>query len=306
MGFGTIAAVGAFATPLVLCLCVGCTDVRPVGSLTTDGGGEGGEDGGPGGSAAAIQVLVWNNALTYGHAARALAIPYLVAREATDNIRFDTTYAHTGTDYQEGPVDTDFDASVFTDEGLDKYDVVMFLHTTGNTIDDDQKSVRRQALQDFIEKKGRGFVGVHSATDTYQANAADPWPWYVDFIGTNYASHTVVGTPGVAQPYQNMTHPILTAANTPAMWSRSDEWFVFTREPLFSPIPGVTMLLTCHDQINATERPSAWVHQMPPAAGSARGGRMFYTAFGHLTSTFEEPQVVDLVIAGIKWAAGRL
>ena len=75
---------------------------------------------------------------------------------------------------------------MFTDQGLDKYDVVMFLNTTGNTLDDGMKTVRRQALQDFIEKKARGFVGVHSATDTYQLkDATDPWPWYVDFIGAN-------------------------------------------------------------------------------------------------------------------------
>jgi type 1 glutamine amidotransferase len=267
-----------------------------------DAGMEGGAGDAP------IQVLVWNNALTWGHAARALAIPYLEARELTDNIRFDTTYAHTGSNYQDGPTDAVFDASVFTDQGLEKYDVVMFLNTTGNTIDDDMKSVRRQALQDFIEKKARGFVGVHSATDTYQLkDATDPWPWYVDFIGANYASHTIYGTPGVAQYFQNMTHPILNAAGIPTAWSRSEEWFVFTRDPLFSPIPGVKMLLTCHDQINATERPSAWVHEMPPPQTSAsRGGRMFYTAFGHFTSAFEEPLVMDLIIAGIKWSAGRL
>ena len=327
MALAKTVAAGAFAAPLFL---FACTELRPLGTVTTDaGGGTGGAGptgaagaggGGTGGMVDAggadveggagdppIQVLVWNNALTWGHASRALAIPYLEARELTDNIRFDTTYAHTGANYQDGPTDAVFDASVFTDQGLEKYDVVMFLNTTGNTIDDDMKSVRRQALQDFIEKKARGFVGVHSATDTYQIkDATDPWPWYVDFIGANYASHTIYGTPGVAQYFQNMTHPILDAAGIPTAWNRSEEWFVFTRDPLFSPIPGVKMLLTCHDQINATERPSAWVHEMPPQTSASRGGRMFYTAFGHFTSAFDEPLVMDLIIAGIKWSAGRL
>jgi type 1 glutamine amidotransferase len=323
VALGKTVAAYAFAATLFLCACA---DLRPLGTLTTGGAGGAGStgaagaggigsggttgaggvggDGGLGGPA--IQVLVWNNALTWGHASRALAIPYLEARERTDNIRFDTAYAHTGSNYQDGPTDTVFDASVFTDEGLDKYDVVMFLNTTGNTIDDAMKTVRRQALQDFIEKKARGLVGVHSATDTYQNNATDPWPWYVDFIGANYVSHTFYGTPGVAQYFQDMTHPILIAASTPPVWNRSEEWFVFTRDPLLSPIPGVKMLLTCHDQINATERPSAWVHEMPAQASAPRGGRMFYTAFGHFTSAFEEPPVMDLIIAGIKWAAGRL
>ena len=291
MARGKMVGVGAGISTLFLCAC---TDLRPLGSVTTDA------------AQPPIQVLVWNNALTYGHASRVLALPYLQARELTDNVRFDTTYAHTGANVQEGPTDEAFNASVFTEQGLDKYDVVLFLNTTGNTIDDDQKTVRRQALQDFIEKKGRGFVGTHSATDTYQPEAADPWPWYVDFIGANYVSHTIYGTPGVAQYFQGMTHPILQSAATPAIWNRSDEWFVFARDPLFAPVPGVKMLLTCHDQKNALERPSAWVHEMPVQAGAPRGGRLFYTAFGHFTSAFEEPAVIDLIIAGIKWAAGRL
>ena len=65
----------------------------------------------------------------------------------------------------------------------------------GTTIDDSQKATRRQALQDFITKKGRGFVGTHSATDTYQNNS---WPWYVDFIGANFKDHSNAGTSGTA------------------------------------------------------------------------------------------------------------
>ena len=45
---------------------------------------------------------------------------------------------------------------------------------------------------------------------------------------------------------------------------------------------------------------------MPPQGSAVRGGRMFYTAFGHFTPAFQEPAVMNLIIAGIKWAAGRL
>src|SRR3954464_11257998 len=142
-----ILAVGLIAASLTP---FACTETRPLGSVIT--GGAGGTDalgaGGMGGASAGgpIQVLVWNNALKYGHASRVQAIPYLKARESSDNIAFDTTYAHTGTNVQEQVSDTTFDASVFTDQGLDRYDVVLFLNTTGNTLDDGMKSVRRQAL----------------------------------------------------------------------------------------------------------------------------------------------------------------
>jgi type 1 glutamine amidotransferase len=269
------------------------------------GGGTGGTGTGTGGTAGTgntgpIQVLIWNNALSYGHAARVGAIQYLKARETTDNIKFDTTYAHTG-NVTEGPSDTTFDASVFTDAGLDKYDVVLFLDTTGTTIDDTQKTARRQALQDFIEKKGRGFVGTHSATDTYQGGS---WAWYVNFIGANFDQHSNAGTPGTATYYQGASHAILAAAATPNPWNRSEEWYTFKSKP--ESISGIKLLLTCHDNSITTERPTAWVHEMPVMTGAPRGGRMFYTAFGHSTSAFMEKPVMDMIIAGIKWAAYRL
>src|SRR4051812_3190451 len=75
-----------------------------------------------------IKVLIWNNALTYGHQSRMTAIPLFLAQAAANSIEFDTTYAHTQT-LAEGTVDSKADYSVFTDAGLDKYDVVFFLNT---------------------------------------------------------------------------------------------------------------------------------------------------------------------------------
>jgi type 1 glutamine amidotransferase len=244
-----------------------------------------------------IRVLLWNTALTYGHQSRITAIPVLEAQAAANNIQFDTRYAHTQT-LPEGTVDSTSDPSVFTDEGLDAYDVIFFLNTTGNTIDSDGNvTVHRQALTDFIEKKGRGFVGTHSATDTYDSG----WTWYTDFIGANFSAHANANTPGSARWSPGLTHPILTAAAVPNPWNRSEEWYAFTRDPLSSAIPGITVLLTCTDTSNQFgERPSAWVHDMPG------GGRMFYTAFGHFVSAFQEKAVMDMIVAGIKWAAHRL
>ena len=278
----------------------------------TIGAGGGGETGGTAGTGAGgaggttpegpIRVLIWNNAIIYGAASRVTAIPLFKAREATDNILFDTTYAHTAP-VPEGPVDAIFDASVFTDEGLDRYDVVLFLNPTGNTLDDGMKDVRRAALRDFIEKKGRGFVGTYMASFSYN-NAS--WPWYGDFIGAGLAAMIPTNTPGVAQFAANATHPILTAARTPTPWTRLEAWIMFTRDPRSSPIPGITVLLTAHDQEATTERPCVWVHEMPMDPAGTSQGRMFYAAFGFRLSAFEEPDVMNLMIAGIKWAAHRL
>ncbi len=63
----------------------------------------------------------------------------------------------------------------------------------------------------------------------------------------------------------------------------------------------MTVLLQATDTTNQFgTRPSAWVHDLPG------GGRLFYTAFGHSVSAFQEKPVMDLIMAGIKWAAHRL
>src|SRR5262249_4179239 len=119
-------------------------------------------------------------------------------------------------------------------------------------------------------------------------------------IGANFLGHATSGTPGTARWALGVTHPILTVAGVPNPWNRSEEWYAFTRDPLSSAIPGITILLTCTDTTNQFgERPSAWVHDMPG------GGRMFYTAFGHLVDAFREPQVMSMIVVGIQWAAHR-
>jgi len=259
--------------------------VTPAADGRTDAGGP-------------IRVLVWNNAVTYGHQSGFTAIPLLQAQGAANGIEFDTSYAHVSPVLPEGQVDTCADPSVFTDAGLDRYDVVLFLNTTGLTLDGDgQGETHRQALMDFITSKGRGFVGTHSATDTYDTG----WPWYSDFIGANFKAHSAAGTPGTATWAPGSSQVILTAGNVPNPWDRTEEWYAFTRDPTDSAIPGVTVLLDATDVTNQFgTRPSAWVHDMPG------GGRMFYTAFGHAVSAFQEPAVMEMIVAGIKWAAHRL
>lgn len=247
---------------------------------------------------APIRVLLWNNAVTYGHQSRFTAIPLLQARGAASGITFDTSHAHVTPVLPEGQVDTCSDPSVFTDAGLEPYDVVFFLNTTGATLDGDGLGqVHRHALMDFVTVKGRGFVGTHSATDTYDTG----WPWYSDFIGANFKAHATAGTAGTATYAPGVSHAILSAAQVPNPWNRLEEWYAFTRAPTASPIPGVTVLLDCTDATNQFgTRPSAWVHDMPG------GGRMFYTAFGHAVGAFQEQAVMNLIAAGVQWAAHRL
>ena len=71
------------------------------------------------------------------------------------------------------------DVGAFTRENLKNYDAVMF-NTTGELpMTDEEKS----ALVDFL-KSGHGFVGVHSATDTFYE-----WGAYNEIIGGYFNNH---------------------------------------------------------------------------------------------------------------------
>src|SRR6516164_444008 len=76
-------------------------------------------------------------------------------------------------------VDDTEDAGRFTDATLAQHKVVMFLSTTGDILDPEQKA----ALERYI-RSGGGFVGIHSASDTEYH-----WPWYGRLVGARFPSH---------------------------------------------------------------------------------------------------------------------
>jgi uncharacterized protein len=58
-------------------------------------------------------------------------------------------------------VDWQEDAKLINDKNLEKYQAVIFLNTTGNILNEEQQT----AFEKFI-RAGKGFVGIHSASDT--------------------------------------------------------------------------------------------------------------------------------------------
>ena len=58
-------------------------------------------------------------------------------------------------------VDATEDSADFNDANLAQYDVVVFLSTTGDVLDDEQQA----AFEKYIQAGG-GYVGIHAAADT--------------------------------------------------------------------------------------------------------------------------------------------
>jgi len=276
---------------------------------STASGGSGGSGGsvaiaGSGGSAGAapINVLVFNYATGFGRQTRESAIPLLQTAAAANNINLDLKYAilkdRYGNNYiPEGTSDLSagmpVDLSAFTPGGLDEYDVIFFLNTSGHVFQGADELIHQEALQDYMDQHHGGFVGTLSATDTYD----EGWQWYQDMIGSIYNGMSPVIN-GSARWNDGVSHAILTNAMVPNPWPRTaDTWFQFRRD--VSSLPGFTVLLLATEN-GGSERESAWVHEL------AGGGRVFYTAFGHTLDTFQDPVFITFLMTGIKWAAHRM
>ncbi|HKQ02050.1 MAG TPA: ThuA domain-containing protein [Actinomycetes bacterium] len=169
-------------------------------------------------------------------------------------------------------------------QGLTGYRAVVFLSTTGDLLDADQQAALRRYLQG-----GGGWVGVHAAAD-----AEYDWPWYGELVGAWFRRHP---------PVQRATvHPApdaTLAGKLPPRWERTDEWYDFATNPRSR----VRVLATVDESTYTgggmgTDHPIAWCHDYD-------GGRSWYTAMGHTSESFQDPQYLAHLLAGIRYATGQ-
>ncbi len=211
------------------------------------------------------RVLVYSKTRGYHHA----SIPVGVA--AIQKLGLENNFA----------VDTTTDSTFFVRKTLKKYDAVIFLSTTGNVLNDKQQA----AFEKYIQS-GRGFVGVHAATDTEY-----DWPWYNQLVGAYFKSH-----PKQQEAMLTVTDAShISTQHLPAKWKRFDEWYNFK-----SLQNGLHVLLTIDEKSytggeNGDVHPMAWYHEFD-------GGRAFYTELGHTDESYADPLYLKHLLGGIQYA----
>ncbi|MEV1004565.1 ThuA domain-containing protein [Nonomuraea sp. NPDC050202] len=173
------------------------------------------------------------------------------------------------------------DARAFAD--LSGYEAVIFLNTTGDVLDPTQQA----AFQTYIDTGG-GYAGVHAAADTEY-----DWSYYQQLTGAPFASHPAIQQATVRT--EDRAHPA-TAHLTPA-WTRTDEWYNYRTNPR----PSVHVLQTLDEATysggDMGDHPITWCH--PQAQG-----RAFYTGLGHTTESYTDPAFRNVLLGGIRYAAG--
>ena len=183
------------------------------------------------------------------------------------------------------------DTSEFSAENLQRYAAVMFFTSGELPMSDAQKA----ALLNFV-RSGRGFVGVHSATDTFYA-----WPDYLDLIGGYFNGH----------PWHQAVTIEVVDPGDPLVAFLGNSLQVDDEIYQISDFDyrGSRVLLRLDPRSVDLGRPG--VHRRfygwPLAWTRSYGeGRVFYTALGHESSVWQDARFQRILANVILWSIRRL
>lgn len=190
------------------------------------------------------------------------------------------------------------DSTLFTDNELKKYQVVVFLLTTGNNLLNPEE---KTAFEHYIQNGG-GFVGVHTATDT-EYN----WPFYVQMVGGHFIGHPPVHEEKLI--IENKDYAATSCFGVDSLkWK--DEFYSFDRNPRNNK--NIKVLISIDEKGNYNGE-NAWSKKPEIAMGDHplvwcqefNGGRCFQTALGHIPAMYDEEVFRNHLTGAVLWAAGK-
>jgi len=188
------------------------------------------------------------------------------------------------------------DADMFNAEFLSGFDVVVWLNTTQDVLNEGQQA----AFTEFI-RSGKGYVGVHAATDSEYE-----WEWYGELIGgAFFKTHPPSQMATIV--IEDTDHPSMVEIEKMKMktWTVYDEWYSFQANPrakvqvlMSLDESSLQQLGKNPENVKMGDHPIAWYHEFD-------GGRSFYTGRGHTPESFDDELFRAHLAGGIEWAAGN-
>ena len=187
------------------------------------------------------------------------------------------------------------DPLFFTKDNLDTLDLIIFLQTTGNIFDDDQK----QAIEHFVEQGG-GLLTIHTGTVT-----ENNWVWYIDNLGAVFVGHPPVQKGKLI--IEDRNHPS-TAFFPDSIWVIEDEWYFFDRNPR----EDVHVLISI-DEFSYDVDYNEWFDGVNHLKGDhplvwykhVGQGIIFQTALGHPIELYSDSLFIKHLKGAILWTAGK-
>lgn len=202
------------------------------------------------------------------------------------------------------------DGRVFTPENLAKFDA-FFFYTTGDLTTpgtDKNPPMSQEGKAAFLQaiRRGKGFVGTHSATDTFHTQpdppdrsnryinhgeGVDP---YIAMIGAEFIKHGAQqkSTMRVVDP----SFPGMKAAGSEFVMH--EEWYSLKdfRKDLHVLLVQETAGMTGEDY-QRPPYPATWARRHGR-------GRVFYTSMGHRDDVWTNPVFQSILLGGLAWAVG--
>lgn len=175
-------------------------------------------------------------------------------------------------------------------KNLDDFDAVYFFTTGELDMDAEQKA----ALLAFVHDEGKGFIGQHSATDTFYE-----WPEYGEMIGGYFDDHPWHRT--VRLRVEDREFP--ATKHLPESLEMFEEIYQFKNWSRDKCRVLISLDTTSVDLTNPIVRRTdqdfalAWVKKYGK-------GRVFYNALGHRTEVIDRPELQQFMLEGVKWAMG--
>jgi uncharacterized protein len=193
-------------------------------------------------------------------------------------------------------------AADVTKENLKNYDIVMFYTTGDLPISPENLDY---FINDWLKQKGHGFMGFHSATDTYHENET-----YWQMIGGTFVSHPWGSNQRVTIDVYDPEHP----ASRPFghEFTIKDEIYRYRhwQPDKVHVLMGLNMqkclpLLKGSRGSYLTPRTGKEPYSMPIAWVKDWGqGKVFYTNLGHNEATWTNKTFLKSVEGAVRWIRG--
>jgi hypothetical protein len=192
---------------------------------------------------------------------------------------------------------------VITAENLKNIDVLIF-YTTGEL---PWSAEQKQLFLDFV-KNGKGFVGIHSATDTFYQ-----WPEYGQLVGGYFDGHPWTARDKVTVRKDDKAFSVTKHFEDSFDWV--EETYQYKQ---FNAKDCKVVMSMDVAKTDMTKKGVKGIHAVGEAANvkpdsfplvwyRAYGkGRVFYSEPGHNSAIWNDARYQTMIVNAIKWAAKKL
>ncbi|HEY1120956.1 MAG TPA: ThuA domain-containing protein [Haloferula sp.] len=208
------------------------------------------------------------------------------------------------------------DLANFEPKTIDQFDAIVFLSTTMDPFSPSQDELKamddkakkeaekrverlQKSLLSFV-KGGKGFVGIHAATDTFYN-----WSEYGDMVGAYFDGHPWTADRDVSikvEPGQEK-HPLV------AMFEGKNQDFKEEIYQFKAPYDSKKYHMLLRLDTEKTDMKLGGIKRTDGDFGVAWAhsfgkGRVFYCSIGHNHEMYWNPVILRHYLAGIQWAVG--